>query len=359
MARHGTEDGIPVHRVPWPGGSTRLRWILAFTCFPALIAKKREYDLLFVSSFRSIGLSALFASRLVRKPCVLKAESLGEMSGSCFSPGLRALGLKWSGPIVQAIVHMRNRMLVKADCFVAMSSEIAAEFRNNGVPPDRLVQIPNAVDTETFCPIAPGDKQAARLKLGLPEHCKLVLFAGRLVTYKGVMTLIHAWERIAPSHPDARLVMVGAGSEDVERCEDEVRQFVVDHKLEKSVIFTGEVNDVQRYYKVCDIFVFPSHYEAFGLVLIEAMACGLPIVSANVGGPQDVIEDGRNGLFVPPFDERELQSTLERLLGDEQLCRRLSEAGLSTIHKRFSKEVVAESYAELFKRLTGRGSGKR
>jgi len=156
---------------------------------------------------------------------------------------------------------------------------------------------------------------AARAALGLPRDVPLVLFVGRLLALKGVHHLIRAMVEVGARCPDARLVVVGGGEElpSLTRLGGELG-------LADRVVFAGERSheDVIRFMRAADVFVLPSLTEAFGIVLLEAMSCGLPVVASNVKGIPSLISDGQNGFLVPPRDEGALARTITRVLTDPE-----------------------------------------
>jgi hypothetical protein len=147
-----------------------------------------NYDVVLVSGFRLLGISALLAAIVTQRPTVLKGDSSGEMSGEYFRTGLRSLGLSPEGGLAKFFLARRNALLRRADRFVCLSGEMRDEFISAGVPADRIVTIPNGVDTERFRPAAPraiGTAQA----LSLPDG-PVVIYTGRLVRYKGLPELL-------------------------------------------------------------------------------------------------------------------------------------------------------------------------
>jgi glycosyltransferase involved in cell wall biosynthesis len=169
-----------------------------------------------------------------------------------------------------------------------------------------------------------------------------------MVSYKGVPGLARVWERLGASHPEARLVLVGGGGTDIFNCEAAVRAFIASHGLHDRVTLTGFVDNVSAYLQAADLFVFPSETEAFPLALLEAMACGLPVIATRVGGIRDALVHEENGLLIDPGREDQLQAAVERLLADPALRARLAAAGLRTVRERYLPARVAEQYKELF-----------
>lgn len=347
--------GARVVRVPPAGDGQRKRWWMLFTVTPKLLELNHEYETIFVTGFRTIGVSAVIACMLAGKKCVLRAVSAGEMSGEFFGPGLVRMGLKTSSLPVRALLAVRNAFLRRADAFIAQSSEIARELAGCGVKPEKVRIIPNGVDTSVFYAVSPFDKAILRAKLGLPADRLLVIYTGRIVTYKGLPLLIRVWKEIAERRPDADLLLAGSESNDLCDCMKDLRGFVEQNNLCDRVRFLGSVSNVDEYLKASDAFVLPTENEVFSNSAIEAMACGLPVVCTPVGGFKDVVTHGVNGMIVEVGDHAGLFKSLECLLGDVALRQSLGAAALRTVQERYSKQIVALEYARLFDELATQG----
>jgi glycosyltransferase involved in cell wall biosynthesis len=349
LARSERFGSVTVRRLPPTGYQHYKKWGLLTTSFPALIRLRQQYDVLFVSGFRVVGMTAVLVSKLFGKACVLKADSLGEMSGDFFSAGLARVGLSPSSPPLRPFLWLRNRILRRADAFVAISSAVATELRANGVKPSAIRMIPNSVDVHRFSAVAPQERAALRRTLGLPSGDKIVVYTGRLVSYKGLPLLLRVWQDISAKHHDVRLLLVGSGGLDIHNCEAELKAYVGANGLEGSVRFTGSVDNVHEYLQASDIFVFPTEREAFGISLIEAMACGLPVISTSVGGVKDILQHRRNGLVVEPGDSRPLYDALDALMTDSALSTRLAQSAWRTVQERYSDPTVIPKYVELLR----------
>ena len=346
LAWRESEGTVQIRRLS-PTGRGRLRkWLLLVPALLLLVAKRRDYDVVLVSGFRLLGISAMLAAVVTRRLTILKADSSGEMSGEYFRTGLRSLGLSPEGRLARFFLSRRNALLRRADRFVCLSEEMRDEFIRAGVPPNRIVTIPNGVDTERFRPADPEDRLGLRRMLSLPEGL-VVIYTGRLVRYKGLPELLDAWRVIAPEHPEASLVLVGEGGGDLQACEEELRQNVATHGLSRSVRFTGSVENVEDWLRAADIFAFPTHDEAFGLSLVEAMACGLAVVSTRVGGLADIVRDGENAIAVPPASPARLAEALRSLLGDATYRHRLGGAARRHARTHHDVDAVCAAYQEL------------
>jgi glycosyltransferase involved in cell wall biosynthesis len=352
LAAREVIGGVPVQRLG-PSGSRHLnKWGLALTAGRALRRGADRFDVALVCGYRVLGIPAVATCRRLGKRSVLKADSLGEWSGDYFRAGLKKVGLRPSFPPFRLAMALRNRRLLRADRFVAISSEIAAELKAGGVPPTSIAHIPNSVDIDRFHPAAADEKCALRRRLGLPEKDPLAIYTGRLVSYKGLPLLVGVWREIAARHPRARLLLVGAGGLDIHNCESELRAFVGRHGLEGQITFVGPVDDVPSWLRAADLFVLPTENEAFGISLIEAMACGLPAVATPVGGVRDILRDGANGLSVEPRDGPGLRTALERLLTDPGLAARLGRQGREDACRKYTAERVVGLYIRLLDEIT-------
>jgi glycosyltransferase involved in cell wall biosynthesis len=357
LATAGEVDGVPVHRIGPTGAVRAPRWRMILSSLRALTALRHEYDVVFVSGFKALGLAAVPISRLFGKVCILKADSNGEMSGDFFASGLKAVHMTPAALPFQLFLAGRNAVLRRAHHFVAITAGIAEELRRHGVDRAVIHTITNSVDTETFRPLRNGDRLALRRRLGIPQKRTIVTYTGRLVTYKGLPLLVRVAERLQRHHDDVGFVLIGSGGLDIHNCEAELRAFVGARGLEHAIHFAGEVSNVHEFLQASDIFVLPTEDDAFPLSLVEAMACGLPVVSTPVGGIPDIVTHGENGLLVAPGDFDRLHAALRDLIGDPGRARSLGEAAALTVRRRYSREMVADRYLELFSSATSCGDG--
>lgn len=346
-------EGVPVHRVGPAGPGQFRKWGLVLTALLALLHLRRRYDVLLVCGYRVLGIPAVVAGLLSRKPCVLKADSQGELSGRFLDPGLARLRLRHDRLPVSALLWVRNRLLRRADRFVAMSGVIEQELLAHGVAAQRIARIPNSVDTATFSPVDAAEKRALRIRLGLPERPRVVIYTGRLVTTKGLPSLLRAWRTAVATHPDALLLLVGAGGLGLQNCEEALRAYVAHHGLQDSVRFTGPVDNVHEYLQASDVFVFPTQREAFGISVIEAMACGLPVITTTVDGLRDIVHPGKDALAIPADDDDALAHALGTSLEGGEDLQRIAACAREGATDRFSSEKVIESYRDLLLGLAG------
>ena len=347
-----TLDGVRVLRVGPAGRGRRGKYAMVGPALAALRRERRAFDVLVVRGTRVLGLPGLAAGRALGKAVVLQPELNGEMSGEVYT-----WGTPLHVPAVRRAVAVgtaaRNLLLRDADAFVAMSRAIAAECLAAGAAPERVVRLPHGVDTTRFSPASPDERQALRARQGLPESAVVVTYTGRLLRGKGLETLIEAFAAVASQDPRAHLMIVGSGEGQTLSVEPQLQESVRQRGLGARVSFTGRVDDVADRLRVSDLFVFPSEFEALGISLIEAAACGLPAIGARTGGIVDVIEDGASGLLVPPGDAAALASAMRTLLADPRRRERMGRRAREIARERFDLEDSVCRYAALFRELGG------
>ncbi|MCK9520194.1 MAG: glycosyltransferase, partial [Dehalococcoidia bacterium] len=238
-------------------------------------------------------------------------------------------------------------MAGRADAIVTASPhERELLERYYGANPARMETIPCGVDLELFRPL---DRAASREELALPAQSPVLLWAGRLEKLKGVDILVDALGQL--DSPDALLLIVG-GDEHAAGLKAELTAQAEAAGMAGRLRFEGPVahERLPAYYSAADVCVVPSYYESFGLVAVEAMACGTPVVASRVGGLVSTVIDGVNGYLIPwrcpePFAEK-----LEVLLENPELRANFSRAARRSV-EHFRWKTVALRMADLYDRV--------
>jgi glycosyltransferase involved in cell wall biosynthesis len=213
--------------------------------------------------------------------------------------------------------------LSMADHLIALTQKERKYLNSLGVHEHKISVIPHGIDVEKFTkPTNPNDFREKYNVTG-----KMVLYVGRLAPrHKGLTFLVNAIPKVLKEEPNTTFVLVGPDA----GMKSELIKLSRKLNVYRKMVFTGSISDADlvKAYHASDLFVLPSTFEPFGMVLLEAMASGKPIVASNVDGIPEVIEDGENGLLVPPADADKLASAITTLLKDRHMAERIKKNNL-------------------------------
>jgi len=204
-----------------------------------------------------------------------------------------------------------------------------------GIPKNKIVVIPNGVDPVKFNPRL--DSSSIRKKHNL-ENKKVILTVARLGEHKGHANVIRALPQVLEKAPSSIYLVVGSGEK-----ESRLKGLVKELGLEDRVIFTGEVKEekIPLYYMACDVFIMLSDIEGFGIVFLEANACGKPVIGSRSGGIPDAIIDGETGLLIEPLNINQVAEALIRLLTNPERARKLGKRGRKRIERELNWERIS------------------
>jgi glycosyltransferase involved in cell wall biosynthesis len=240
----------------------------------------------------------------------------------------------------------------QSDAIIATCSDETFELKKMGVRASRISVVPCGVDLDLFGAIGPAEPRG---------HHRRIMTVGRLVPRKGVGLVIEALAQLrAEGLHDVELVIVGGAGDPNGSAEDpELRRLIGlarSLEVEDRVVIRGQVSrtDMPQVLRSADIVVCAPWYEPFGIVPLEAMACGVPVVASMVGGLIDTVVDDVTGVHVPPRDPEAIASAVGGLLGDEGRRQRLAEAGLRRVKSRYSWDRVASDTARIYRATAAR-----
>lgn len=235
---------------------------------------------------------------------------------------------------------------------VAVSQAVAQHHAHRvGLPLHRYDIIPNGIDTARFTPAEQALRAAARAELDLSADAQAAIFVGRLHPDKGVDVLLSAMRTPEMQHRNMVLFVVGDGPQ------RQMVQQVADASAGR-IRWLGWRDDVPRLLAAGDVAVVPSRCEGFGLAALEAMASGLPVVTTNVGGLEEVVKDHTTGLVVPSEDPVSLGRALGRLLDDPALRSRLGRAGTRRAGQHFSLDAFLHAHRVLYARVVANAESR-
>ena len=240
-----------------------------------------------------------------------------------------------------------ERVIRTADAIVAFSRhESDAMVRFYDAAPDKIEVIPCGVDVDLFRPV---NRREAKQKLGLGED-GVVLFVGRLEPLKGVDILLRAVAQLERADT-TRTVIVGGDQADAEMAR--LRALCSDLGIAERVSFLGRMaqQELPLYYSAADVSVIPSYYESFGLVALESMACGTPVIASRVGGLPTIVKDGLNGYLIPWRCPEPFADGLDVLLGNAAIRQAMSDASRQTAES-MSWAAVVDSLLNTYQVLS-------
>ena len=297
------------------------------------------YDVVHSHYWQS-GLAGHQIAEGLRAPHVVMFHTLGEVKNRArvteMEPNVR--------------IEAERQLVATADVVMTASSHERDLLEHYyAADPERLETIPCGVNLDLFRPLP---QRASRRALGLDEHAPVLLWVGRLEKLKGVDILIEALAQL--DERDFTLVLVG-GDDHARDLKEDLRSQAAEAGLTANIRFEGAVahERLPLYYSAADVCVVPSYYESFGLVAVEAMACGTPVVASRVGGLVSTVTDGVTGYLIPwrcpePFAEK-----LEVILNNPELRTNFGVSARRSV-ERFRWQNVAGAVADLYERVISR-----
>lgn len=303
----------PFRKTPNPMG-----YFFRFHVIPTPSFSKiaKEYDILHFHD--DVDLTFPSISYFVRKPKVFHCHTL-----------------RITFNFYKKNVLCRKIFLRSSDVYLAVSKSVEKLARELGCKDVKV--LPNGVDTDKF--VFSQDKED-----------NLILFVGRFERRKGIHVLLNSLNYLETS---VNLVMIGPSSND-EYSKEILSQIEKENRRGKHrVEYLGSVylNDLVKYYQKSSIFVCPSLSEPFGIVNVEAMSCGTPVIASNIEGIRDIVEDGRNGILVPPNDPIKLAEAIEYLLENEDIRIRLGREGRKKVEREFSWNIIVKRLYKIYEEM--------
>jgi D-inositol-3-phosphate glycosyltransferase len=242
--------------------------------------------------------------------------------------------------------EIERRTMAGSDRVVALTAIDRQQIIRHYQTHSPIDVIPGGVDLDRFSPMP---RARARATLGLPPDEKVVLFVGRIQRLKGLEVLVRAFARLGDL--DARLLVVGGqpGTSPESREISRVQHLVTRLGIEGRTGFVGAVAHEQLplFYSAADVTVMPSSYESFGLVAVESLACGTPVVATRVGGLTSIVHDGETGVLVPWRDAEMFAESLRRVLEDSALQQRLASNARASVLG-YGWERIADEHLALY-----------
>ncbi len=334
-------DGVKVYRTATELGHPNfITWVLLFNHFMekriADISQQVKFDVLHVHDWLTamVGISL---NHHMKKPMVLTVHSTEFGRSGLHNPDSFTIdGIEWWA------TYEASKVIVTSG---SMKRELCDHFH---VPLEKVEVIQNAIDLTKYQ--VSIDRWSVRRSYGVDPNEKLILCVGRLVPQKGTEYLIQAIPLIIQRYPEAKFIIVGEGW-----YKDHLENLAQSTGYRWKALFTGFIpdSDLVALLMSADVLVVPSVYEPFGIVALEGMAAGVPVVASQIGGLAEVIEHDRTGVLVYPRNPESIAWGVDRVLSDPNYSRFLTQNAREMLQKTYSWEAIAMKTIKVYKEVLG------
>ncbi|MBE8950149.1 MAG: glycosyltransferase family 4 protein [Quinella sp. 3Q1] len=308
-------NGIDLIRLHPP-----FRWLEIFL---RLLTTHRDIDAFYIIGTPKFSVWAILFARLFNKPVTLALTGKAE--------------------IFSADKNWRNKILATCTHYVATTKEIRDGFiESGGIAPEKISILPHGIDTAKYPQSNETRRRELKISHGVDPEQKVLLFCARVVKDKGVDTLQDVWRLLHKKFPAAILFVVGGG---LNHLLDELRK--TSAELDDSIKVIGEVDAPQEFYQLADVYIFPSRHEGLPTSLLEAMASGLPAVTSDIGGCEDVIANDVNGYRVYSEDAAAFAEKISELFNDDERRKIFGERAAKLIRETCDFATVIPKLAEI------------
>ena len=289
--------------------------------------RQRRIDILQTQSWGTL-IEGVTAATLARTPMTVHCEH-----GILEEQSRHILLQRWLWPRVSQVAAVADHLADRMASLV-------------GFPRDGIKVIPNGIDTDRFCPLRESQHQLRR-KFGIPHEGLLIGTAARLVPVKNHIGTLQTIARLQKESIQAHYALAGDGP-----LRDELQQVAQDLSISEQVHFLGDVRNVHEFLNALDIFVLFSHSEGMSITVLEAMACGLPVVVSSVGSNPKLVPDGDAGYVVPSGDVESLVNAIRSLAGDPHKRHAMGLAGRRRVEEYYSIAQMVQNYSDMYQNLS-------
>lgn len=312
--------------------------------------EKLKYDVIH-SNYWYSGLAGLMISKIIKAPLIHVFHSIGKVRFNT----LKHFKIQKSDYyFFQKRIAAEQRIASRSSSIIATSpveKQIIKRLFN--IDGKKIKFIPIGVDFRIFRSIG---KRQARRKLGISARRKVILYVGRIEWRKGIGTLLYSLKKIAKKHPSTDLWIIGGGKTKTAKKleqDERIRQenIIRELDLRKNVKFLGPKNqkDLFVYFSAADVCAVPSYYEPFGIVPLESMACGTPVVASKTGGLQYTVKDGITGYLAEPRNYHDLSRKINLVF--EKNKDYFSENCIKRVNENFDWDKISQDYIDYFREI--------
>ena len=334
----GEKEGIPVHEIPMSREISLVKDIKSFF-YIIWYFQKEKPDTVHGNTPKG-GLLSMMAARISGVPTRIY-----------MCHGLRYQGC--SGLKKKLLMSMEKLSCSCATHVICVSDGVKETLVANGLcTPKKSLVIGygscNGIDTSQFDALAysQDERQALRTKFGIADDEFIFIYMGRIVKDKGINELVEAFSRYRKEYPKVRLMMLGAFEDELNPVLPNTAALIKNNK--QGVVYCGKQSDVKPFLAASQCLVLPSYREGFGMVLMEAGAMGLPVISSDIIGCNNVVNTNENGLLVQPGSVDDLYSKMKMMVENKELYRKFASNTRLSIQRRFEQKKLWEKYLEFY-----------
>ncbi len=304
-----------------------------------------QADVIEAHAVSGYGLQKTLEKQQIRKPFIHTVHGvLADEYEQAKKTGQTSLRGKVANYFMNYLAKLEAQTAQDADLIVTISNYSLQKIRSHyGVDPTKVRIVPNGVDTERFKPNP--EKTALKRQFGLgDEPC--VLFVGSLIARKGLPLLVEAAKKVTKERADTKFIIVGEGP-----LKASLSSSIASGGLSSNFRFLGNLSEEQlpQIYNCADIFVLPSIQEGQGIVLLEAMASGLPVVAFDIGGVNEAVSNGETGFLVEPGKVEALSEAILKFLADPMLRAQFGDYAKKRVSEKFTWDICANGMLEVYK----------
>ena len=318
------------------------RGLRHFLYLLAVLKLAGKCDILYAQTIFSAGIPGFLAGKLFGKKLVIKIT--GDHAWERFNNGesVEEFQNKKYGWRVEFVKKMQAYLLKKASKIITPSQYLKRIIVGWGVPSEKIAVVYNAA---AVLPDSTISRQEAQKKINVEGD--IILSVGRLMSWKGFDTLIEIMPDLLKENPNFYLVIAGDGPE-----EKKLKAKIAELKLEDKVKLAGRIPHSKKhlYFRAADLFVLNTGYEGLSHVILETMQAGAPIVTTNIGGNPELIEDGENGILTEYNNKEQLKGAILRLFGDKNLQEKFKQNSKEKL-KMFTWQIIIDQTLEVFHSL--------
>lgn len=298
--------------------------------YKGIRAQVEKCDLILANSIGPIGMCSISAARKLKKPVVYYVHSIDWE--------LTSKSVKRFRGITRVFTRFLDKYFYgKVKILLVPDEEVKKIIREKLKVQRRIEVVRLGIDTHKFSP--PDDKTWAKKRIGISPDSPVIGFYGRISREKSILTLLDTYKKLKKKYAKLKLLIVGDG----------VPELISTLDDEEGVILTGSVNNGEHYLQAMDIYVLPSLTETTSFTTLEAMSCGLPVISTKVGYIKEYIKERHNGLFFPKENSLVLSLKIKRLLDNPNERLSLGEHARGTVLRMFRWDITQNSIIKILK----------